>query len=62
VRPYLTVQDRDLTIPTDVAEIDVQALRRPYDAIAPDEPGMVVQTQQLLLGAPGRSVIVAMTA
>lgn len=57
MRPYVTVQDRDLTIPAEVADIDVQALRRPYDADATDEPRMVVRTQQLLLSAPSRSVI-----
>lgn len=55
LRPYLTVQDRDLTIPAEVADIDVQALRRP--AAGADEPRMVVRTRQMLLGPASRSVI-----
>lgn len=57
LRPYLTVQDRELTMPADVSDIDVQALRQPYDATATEEDRMVVRTQQLLLSAPSKSVI-----
>lgn len=57
VRPYLTVQDRDLTMPADAADFDAHALRQPYGETAADEQRMVVRAQQMLLGAPSKSVI-----
>lgn len=57
LRPYLTVQYRDLTMPAEVADIDAFEPRRPYDETAADESRMVVRTRQMLLGAPGKSVI-----
>lgn len=57
LRPYLTVQDRDLTISAAAVDGGLETLCQPYDAAAADEPRMVVRTQQMLLGAPSRSVI-----